>query len=193
MTWIKNMRYLLLLLLYLPLNASANFIMQYGLNYSSQTDGSSAGEFEESRIFHKGFIGASINGERTLFFGWNINSWTSSLSQGTSDADTYSMLEMGPRLQWFVNDNHNLYFTAEWNPYATGERDKASTSKDITGSSIGFGFGYRFKINRVLGLGASLNYHSLSITNEKLGTTEDTVSDSVTNMMPMLEFTIITR
>jgi outer membrane protein assembly factor BamA len=100
---------------------------------------------------------------------------------------------MGPRLQWFVNENHNLYFTAEWNPYATGERDKSGTSKDITGSSIGFGFGYRFKINRVLGLGASLNYHSLSITDEKIGTTEDTVSDTVTNMMPMLEFTILTR
>jgi hypothetical protein len=187
------MRYLLLFFLFIPLTASANFIMQYGLNYSSQTDGSSAGEFDESRIFHKGFIGASINGERTLFFGWNINSWTSNLSQGSSEADTYDLLEMGPRLQWFVNENHNLYFTAEWNPYATGERDKSGTSKDITGSSIGFGFGYRFKINRVLGLGASLNYHSLSITDEKIGTTEDTVSDTVTNMMPMLEFTILTR
>jgi len=142
------MRFLILFRLYFPFSANANVMMQYGLNYTSQYEGSSAGEFEESRIIHKVFIGTSINGEKTLFFGWNINSWTSSLSQGSSDADTYSLLEMGPRLQWFVNENHNLYFTAEWNPYATGERDKSGTSKEITGSSIGFGFGYLFTINR---------------------------------------------
>ena len=103
------------------------------------------------------------------------------------------MLEMGPRLQWFVNDDYNLYFTAEWNPYAKGDRDKAGANKEISGSGIGLGFGYRFRLSRVVGLGASLNYHSLSISEEKSGSTENEVSDSVSNIMPMLELTFLVR
>src|SRR5690606_25233579 len=112
------MRFLLLTFLLLPVTAEARFLLQYGLNYSSQEDKSDAGDFEENRIFHKAFLGASVNGRKTLFFGWNINSWSSTLSQGSGNEDTYSMLEMGPRLQWYTNDNYNLYFSAEWNPYA---------------------------------------------------------------------------
>jgi outer membrane protein assembly factor BamA len=187
------MRFILLLILALPLSANAAFLLQYGLNYSSQVDGSDDGEFEETRTFHKALLAASVNGKKTLFFGWNINSWSSALSQGTADEDTYSMLEMGPRLQWFVNENYNLYFTAEWNPYAKGERDKAGSSRDISGSSMGFGIGYRFRLSRNLGFGAAIHYHTLSLDEEKVGSTENNVSDTVTNLMPMLEFTLITR
>jgi hypothetical protein len=187
------MRYLIVLLLCLPLSAKASFLLQYGLNYSSQNDSSSAGEFEESRTFHKAFLGASVNGKKTLFFGWNINSWSSTLSQGTSPEDTYSMLEMGPRLQWFTNEDYNLYFSAEWNPYAKGDRDKAAVNQEISGSSIGLGVGYRFKLSRFVGFGAAIHYHALSIKEEKVGSTENTVSDSVSNLMPMLELTILTR
>lgn len=187
------MRFALLLLLLLPLTAEAKFLLQYGLNYSSQEDSSDAGDFEESRTFHKAFLGASVNGRKTLFFGWNINSWSSTLSQGSANEDTYSILEMGPRLQWYTNDNYNLFFSAEWNPYAKGERDKQGTSRDVTGSSLGVGVGYRFRLSRSMGFGASIHYHSLSIDEEKIGSTENDVSDKVTNLMPMLEFTILTR
>lgn len=187
------MRFILMLLLVLPLNAQARFLLQYGLNYSSQEDSSDAGDFEESRTFHKAFLGASVNGRKTLFFGWNINSWNSTLSQGSGNEDTYSMLEMGPRLQWYTNDNYNLFFSAEWNPYARGEREKLGTSRDISGSSIGIGMGYRFRLSKSLGFGASIHYHSLSIDEEKIESTENNVSDKVTNLMPMLELTILTR
>ena len=128
------MKFILLALLSLPLSANASFLLQYGLNYSSQQDDSSEGEFEESRTFNKVYLGASVNSRKTLFFGWNINSWSSTISQGSAPEDTYSILEMGPRLQWFMNDNYNLYFSAEWNPYAKGDREKGGSTRDISGS-----------------------------------------------------------
>jgi hypothetical protein len=187
------MRLLFLLFFIFPLTAKASFLFQYGLNYSSQKDASTEGEFEESRTFHKVLIGASINGKNNLFLGWNINSWNSSLKQGTGNEDTYSMLEMGPRLQWFMDQDYRWYLSAEWNPYAKGDRDKVAQSREISGSSIGFGIGYRVKISRLIGIGASLNYNSLSLEEEKVGTTENTLSDKITNIMPMLEFSILTR
>lgn len=186
------MKLLFCLLLALPFSANASFLLQYGLNYSSQSDDSSSGEYEEDRTFHKGFIGASVNGRKTLFFGWNINSWTSNNKRGTAE-DSYSLLEMGPRLQWFWNDDYNLYFSAEWNPYARGEREKTNVKRDISGSSYGLGVGYRFRLSRLVGFGASIQYHTLNLSEEKIGSNESDISDTITNLMPMLELTILTR
>lgn len=187
------MRLILFVLLCLPLTSHASILIQYGLNYSSQKDASFSGDFEESRTFHKVFIGASVNQRKTFFFGWNINSWSSSLSQGIAPEDTYSMLEMGPRLEWFLNDNYNWYMSAEWNPYGKGDREKGGNEREISGSSMGFGIGYRFRISRFVGVGAAIHYHSLSIKEEKIGSTENNVSDKVTNLMPMLELSILTK
>lgn len=187
------MRLLLFILLCLPLSSHASILIQYGLNYSSQKDASDNGDFEESRTFHKVLIGASVNQRKTFFFGWNINSWSSSLSQGTATEDTYAMLEMGPRLLWFFNENYNWYATAEWNPYAKGDREKNSNDSEISGSSMGVGLGYRFRISRFIGVGAGIHYHTLSIKEEKIGSTENNVSDKVTNLMPMVELSILTK
>jgi hypothetical protein len=181
-----------MLVMLIPSLSQANMLIQYGLNYSSEADNTQNDDYEKTRTFHKIFLGASINGKRTLFFGWNINSWSSALTK-VSDEETYKMLEMGPRLVYFFNEDYRVYVAAEWNPYAKGDRDKTGTASEISGSSMGFGLGYRFKLSRVVGLGASLNYHTLNLKEEKVGSTEETISDKVTNIMPMLELTIITK
>jgi hypothetical protein len=186
------MKYLLNLLLAIPLQARASLLLQYALNYTSQTDDSTT-KSESSQTFHKILLVASVNARNTLFLGWDINSWSSTLKQGASNEESYSLLEMGPWLQWFMNENQNVYVTAEWNPYARGDREKAGSSRGISGSSMGFGIGYKFRISRYTGFGASLNYHTLSVSEEMIGSTETNVSDTVTNLMPMLEFVIITR
>lgn len=187
------MKYIVIFLTLFAIEAHASFILHYGLNYSSEKDTSSGAEFTDTRTFHKVFLGASVNGPKTLFFGWNINSWSSSLSQGAATEDTYKVLEMGPKLHWFFNENQNWYVSAEWNPYAKGKREKAGTERDITGSSVGAGIGYRFRISRFIGVGASLQYHSLSLSKETLNSTESSISGKVTNLMPMIEFSILTR
>jgi hypothetical protein len=166
--------------------------LQYGLNYSKEKDDTANGDYDKARTFHKGFLGSSVNGKRTLFFGWNINSWNSSLTQGASE-NTYSLLEMGPRLIWFTSDAYHLYFSLEWNPYAKGEREKSAVSRDIQGSSLGVGMGYRFKLSRLVGFGAGIYYHSLNLKEEKIDSTETNISDKVTHIMPMLELSILTR
>ena len=185
------MKFILPLFLWLPLSANASFLFKYGLNYSSQKDSSSIEDHESARTFHKISLGASINGKKTLFLGWGVNSWNSTLKQGTAEESAYSLLEMGPNFLWFLTENYNFYITGEWNPYARGDRDKNGTSRDIQGSSMGFGMGYRYRLSRFWGLGASINYHSLGIKEEKIGSTEDDISDKVTNLMPMLELTLL--
>lgn len=186
------MRFLALLMLLLPLTSHANFIFSYGLNYSSLTETSDT-EYASSRTFHDLFLGASVNGGKTVFFGWNINSWSSSLSYAGGEEETYSLQEMGPKILWYFNDAYNWYVTAEWNPYATGTRNKVGQEGEITGSSTSFGLGYRFRLSRIVGLGAGLHYHSFSMKDETIDDTKTDVTDKVTNFMPVLELTIITR
>lgn len=186
------LKLILISIFLLPGLAQAKMIFQYGLNYSSQKDDTANDDHETSRTFHKVFLGAAINGKKTLFFGWNINSWNSSLTK-VSDEETYKMLEMGPRLTYFFSEDYRTYITAEWNPYAKGDRDKTGVSSEISGSSMGFGVGYRFKLSRLVGLGAALHYHSLGLKEEKVDSTENDVTDKITNVMPMLELTILTR
>lgn len=187
------MIFTLLLVLLSSFSAHAGFLFHYGLNYSSEKDDTSQGDYEKSRTFHKLYLGASVNQRKTLYFGWNINSWSSEIKQGTLPENTYSLLEMGPKLTWFLNENQNWYLSGEWNPYVRGEREKAGVKRDISGSSIAFGLGYRFKLSRLMGLGASIHYHSMGLSEEKVNNTETDVSDKVTNLMPMLELSIITK
>lgn len=186
------MKILLFLLLLTPSISQAKMILQYGLNYSSEKDDTADDNYEKTRTFHKVFLGASVNGRKTLFFGWNINSWSSALTK-VSDEETYSILEMGPRLTYFFTEENKTYITVEWNPYAKGDRDKTGTAAEVTGSSTGFGVGYRFKLSRMMGLGAAIHYHTLSLKEEKIGSTENTITDKITNVMPMLELTILTK
>jgi len=188
------MKGLLFCLLLLPFSAQAKFLFNYGLNYSSEKDSSSVNQYDKSRIFHKILLAAAVNGNKTVFFGWGIDSWTSKLNRGSGNSDTYSMLEMGPKIQWYFSDTYNWYMSAEWNPYAKGTRKKGATSQsDITGSSTGFGLGYRFKVSRLFGLGASIQYHSTALAKETVGSTQSNISDTVTHIMPMLEFSMITK
>jgi hypothetical protein len=188
------MRIFLFILAFIPLESHAVLLLKYGLNYSTQTDGSTSAGYDSNRTFHKAFAGASVNGKKTLFFGWNINSWSSSFAPESGNEDSYSLLEMGPRVIWFTNENYNLYLSAGWNPYAKGTREKGGTSRDIqSGSSLDFAVGYRFRLGRNFGFGAGIHYHSLSITEEKVSTTTSEVSDTFSNIMPMLELTFFTR
>lgn len=186
------MRFLIVLVFCLPLSIQANILIQYDLNYSSQEASATSSKYDQNRTFHKGFMGASVNANKSFYLGWNINSWSSSHSVGTGE-DSYTILEMGPRLQWFLDDNYNWYLSGEWNPYARGDRVVSTISSKVSGSSIGIGAGYRFKLSRFIGIGASIHYHSLSIDEEKIGSNETNVSDSVTNLMPMLEISILTK
>lgn len=185
------MRTLLLLILIFPFNTQASFLMNYGINYSSETEDSD-NEYKKSRTFHKLLLGASVNQRKTLYFGWNINSWSSSLSK-FSQEDNYSLTEMGPRMLWYTSDAYRWYLSLEWNPYVRGKREKSDISRDLSGSSYGVGIGYRYRISRLFGIGASLNWHKVKFDEETINSTENSISDSMSHIMPMLELSILTK
>jgi hypothetical protein len=186
------MRLIILFFILVPFSSEASFMFNYGLNYSKQTEDSDS-EYATSRMFHKLYLGAAVNSKKTLFFGWNINSWSTALSTGGGEEDSYSMLEMGPKLTWFLNEGHNWYLALEWNPYAKGTRSKSGQEGEIQGSSMVVGAGYRFRINGQWGIGAGIHYHNLALKKETIDTTESDISDKISNIIPMLEISLITR
>jgi hypothetical protein len=188
------MKLLAMLILLITFEARAALIATYGLNYSSQVDTTSTNGFNQGRTFHKGFFGGSINGAKTLYFGWSINSWGSELKPATGDRSTYSLLEMGPKIIWFANDNYNLYFSAEWNPYTRGERTIGGQKREVlSGNSMSAGIGYRFRLSRLVGLGAGIHYHAFEPGEENVAGATTKSGDKFSNIMPMLELSLITR
>jgi hypothetical protein len=186
------MKLLFALMLMLPSISFGSFIFNYNLNYSSESESSDA-EYSTSKTFHKILLGGAINRNKTLYLGWNINYWNSNISYNGGDDDNYSLQEMGPRLVWFLNENYNWYLGVEWNPYAVGTRKKVGVESDISGSSTVLSLGYRFKLSNTMGVGAGLHYHTLSLKEEKINDAASTSSDSISNIMPMLEFSFITK
>jgi hypothetical protein len=100
---------------------------------------------------------------------------------------------MGPRLQLFFNDKYNFYVYAEWNPYIKGDREKNGLNGDIEGSSYGIGAGYRFRISKAFGIGVAFQYQNLSVTKETINSSESTTSDSISNIVPMLELSFMSK
>lgn len=174
--------------------AYASFQFSYGLNYESDKDTSTVENSEYMRTYHKIFLGAAVNGAKTLFLGQNINSWSRELKQGTSTvAAEYSLLELGPKLLWYLTQERSAYISLEWNPYAVGDRKIQNTEREIRGNSLGVSFGYRFKLSKQFGIGASLNYTKINIKKETITQTETDKGDSMTMMVPMLEIAYLTK
>lgn len=185
------MRAFLILFLFVPALAHARLIINYDLNYSSQSTDTNNVKGNNSRTYNKVFIGGSLNDRKTFFFGWNINSWSAEQKSGQAK-ETYSALEMGPKLLWFLNDNYNLYLNVEWNPYVKGTRKPGSgSSEKISGSSYGLGIGYRFRLSKLVGLGASVQYQTTNIDEAKVGSNSNNVSDTVSHLMPMLSLSLM--
>lgn len=174
--------------------AFATFQFSYGLNYESDKDSSISENSEYARTYHKIFIGASINGNKTVFLGQNINSWNRELKQGTNTTTAeYSLLELGPKLLWYFSEQRASYISVEWNPYVQGDRKIAGVEGEVRGDSIGFSFGYRFKLSKNFGIGGSLNYTKVNIKKETISQLENDRSDGISMMVPMLEFAYLTK
>ncbi|MBL6990084.1 MAG: hypothetical protein ISR65_09915 [Bacteriovoracaceae bacterium] len=178
-------------LIVLSFNAYGGIYFQYQINYTSDTDDNTTETFAYSKMNNTVFIGAAFDKDGKFLIGQNVTIWNKSQQKGASDtADTISLMELGPRLQWFINAERNFYLAAVWNPYVSGTRVLGGTSETVTGSSMLFSFGYHLPLSKMFFVGGSLNYHMVSITEATVGTTTTTVADSYTSIVPMLEMSI---
>lgn len=173
----------LLISLLITTSAYADFKIDLNTGYNSYTDG--ANEFEFSDMTNHIFLGASIGSRDLLYIGQNVSVYSNEFKTATST--DISTLELGPRFTYYFTTAKTVFVTFAWNPYAKGTRTTlAGASEDISGSSLLGGIGYELKLNRNLYLGASLMYHSLSISKSEVNNVSTEVSESYTSMTPMI-------
>ena len=184
------MKLFIFLLSLISSSAFARFTMHYSFHYSTQATKDGTVKTDKETTFHKLTLGGSINAKDTIYLGWNINSWDMQSAYSNTDS-SLQLLEMGPRLIWYLSNKNTYFLSFDWNPYVRGKRDVQGTKTDVSGSSTTFGFGYRFEISRRTGLGAGLYYHSVGIKEQTANETTNKVSDTITQVMPKLEFTVL--
>ena len=137
-------------------------------------------------------LGATIGKKDNLVIGQSIMSWNKEHKGGSSlTAVDIALLELGPRVVWYLNDNKTVAFSGAWHPYVKGERKNSSgVSEDLSGSSIHAAMIYQFKVNKTFFIGASLNYHSVSIAEKTVGTTLTKVSEKYTDIYPAFDISL---
>lgn len=167
---------------FLP-NAHGSFMVSMNSGYHSNSDGKNNYSFKD--MTHHFFLGAGLGSKDQLFLGQNITSLSTEYK--TSATTKISTLELGPRLIYYFNADKNILLTLAWNPYAKGERTTlAGATQDISGSSLMAGLGLELKMSQSFYLGASLMYHSLSVSKYEVNKVSTEVSESYTSITPMM-------
>jgi hypothetical protein len=170
--------------------AQAGFMIESMSGYNSSTDSNTSTTITDTN--NHIFVAASLGQRARLYIGQNISLISQQIK--TTNTDKISTTELGPRMTYFFSDDNMFYFTAAWNPYAKGKRTVANVDTDISGWSYLAGLGAELKVNRILKIGGSLNYHALNITksiNSLNVATE--VSHSYTSLMPMINLCLSFR
>lgn len=135
------------------------------------------------------YVAASFNQSNRVYFGQNVMMVNREMkSTGGGQADTISLMELGPKLLIFFNESNTFGIALGWNPYAKGSRTRSGATEDVSGSSMVGAIVIQAKITKKFYVGASLNYHSVTIaeaTDTDNTTTE--VSHSYTTIYPMFD------
>ncbi|MFN8371021.1 MAG: hypothetical protein U0T83_10415 [Bacteriovoracaceae bacterium] len=166
--------------------ASAGLYIQHAFNYTSDSD--NADKFSYGSMKNMFFIGGTLGTKNNFVIGQNVYYWNRNYAHTTNTTgNTLSMLELGPRLIFFFQEEKNFYLSLNYNFYAKGSRTLSGVNQTVDGTSIFFNAGYDFKISRSVFIGVALNYHSLSLTKAEVGSTSTTISNSYVNIYPTLE------
>jgi hypothetical protein len=183
--YLKN--FLCFLLLFLSINLQAGFLGELAFNYHS--DAENADDTAYSRLDYRVYVAASFNQNRRVFFGQNIMFVNREMkSSGTGQTDSISVMELGPKLLLFFNESSTFGLALGWNPYAKGSRTRSGQSEDVSGSSMVGAIVVQAKVTKKFYVGASLNYHSLTITESTdSSNTQEDVSHTYTTMYPMFD------
>jgi hypothetical protein len=186
--WSKNIKLCLSSSLVIAsLSGQASFLIDISTNYTSDSD--DVDNLAFNKMDNRIFLGASLDKKNKFYFGQNAMLLSREFQTAAGTTDTVSVTEIGPRFQYFFNEGKNVFIAAAWNPYAKGERTRSNTTEEISGSSYFVSLGYGIKISRKLNLGASLNYHVLSIAKvTDTSNVESEVTQAYTSIYPMIEF-----
>ena len=166
----------------------AGLYFQHSFIYYSTEDDSE--QFTYSMMRNLSVVGSTFGKNDQLVIGWSFLKWSKEHqgSASTTSVDL-SLLEMGPRFIWYMDQDKNISLSAIWNPFVSGDRTtSAGVAEDITGNSYLVSLIYQFKVSKHFFIGASLNYHATSIAESKVGTTATDETDSYTDLYPAFDF-----
>jgi len=181
------MKKIIFLILFVTQSAHAAFLIENTSSFTSSTDSKTSTSLSD--LSNHLFIGASIGSKQQTFIGQNISYLTGQIqSTATNKINT---LELGPKIIYFFSEDNVFYTALGWNPYAKGTRTVSGVSSEVSGWAYLASLGAELKINRSFHIGASLNYHSLSITKSiSSSNVATTTSDAYTSLMPMINFSL---
>ncbi len=172
-------------------NAYCGGDLYYSFNYNSHEDQAEGSTFSTMKNII--FLGATLGLSQRWSVGQNIIQWNLS-QKGNSDSSetTVSLLELGPRANFYFDETHNFYTSFCYNPYVKGSRKSSisNTSEDISGSSFLIILGTQFKASKTLNIGLSINYHSVTISEATNDSIVSEVSQSHNSIYPTINFNL---
>lgn len=191
----KNLRSTLklftaLLLTGLCYQASATrLLIQHAFNYHSHSD--DVENFSYNRMNNYLFIGASINKSERFFLGQSVHIWNKTHQAGSDgEASTISLTELGPRVVFLIGPLFRWHVSVAYHIYTKGTRSIEGSSEKISGSAMMGSLGYQIRLSKVFYMGASLHYHSMSITESVEDSEQTDVTNSYTTIIPAIEFSL---
>lgn len=179
---------ILLFSVFLTFSSFASFMIELGSNFT--TDEDNVSQFKFDKMDNRAFLGASLDSKNAFYFGQSVIMYSREASLSGTKADI-STTEIGPRFMFFFDDASQIHLSAAWHPYAKGSKTVSGTKYDVSGSSYMATFGYQLKLTRAFYLGASINYHSLSISKQTDPSNNETdVSHTYTTLYPFIDLSI---
>lgn len=173
---------LFVLLTFSPM-ASAKLMVEVFNNFTSSSDDHS-GTFDFSSMTNGFFFGATLS-KKKVYFGQSLIQYSRSFNDGSSTE--VSILELGPRFTFFLNEACTWHINAIWNPYAKGDRTSSGATESMDGWSYEIALGYQHKVTKTFYMGATIAYHSLSITSvTNNSNTESETSYTYSSIYPMI-------
>lgn len=172
-------------------SALAGLFLNYSLNYHTETDGGDTEAFNLARMNNNIFIGSTVDGPQKMIIGTNFASWNKTQSKGEGDTEKeISLLDMGLRFHLYMTQMRTWYLSATYNLYSRGTGTVNGETADFDGSGYMVSFGYHLKTSKRFSMGASIMYHSSTITSSIVDNTESEVTDTYTAIYPMIEMAL---
>jgi hypothetical protein len=170
------------------LKSNAGFYFQHSLSYLAESEDAESLEYTTMRNIT--LLGANFGKSGNWVIGQSIMSWSRETTNAAMTGESsISLLELGPRVQYFFNDGKNFYVSGVYNFYAKGDRQvNGAAEEEIEGTSFLISSGIQLKVSKKFYFGLSYNYHTLSISKTASGSTTSDVSQSYTYTFPSLEF-----
>jgi hypothetical protein len=164
----------------------AGFFINTSFNYQTESASKETQDFGSMKL--STLVGATLGGKGQFVIGPVLT--IQSNSNKTSASNTFSSTEFGAKFYFFMGSELNYGIGAGYNISLTGDRVTSSGTEAMQGSSFTGCFTYQFKVAKIIYLGLSMNYHSISLSKVTAGSTTSDDSSTYSYIYPALDLSI---